>query len=149
MAAVNRVSRTFAVSPPPHVVVDYLKDLGHVAQWDPGTRTCERIDSGPVGEGAYWHNVSTMLGVPAETTYKLCELTDRSVVFVGESRSSTAVGTITVEPAGSGSTVTYEAELEMHGSARLLNPMMKKAFEKRAVGTQRQLTAVLNALVIS
>ena len=54
-----------------------------------------------------------------------------------------------VEPAGAGSTVTYEAELEMHGSARLLNPVMKKAFEKRAVGTQRQLTAVLNALVTS
>ena len=149
MAAVNRVSRTFDVSPPPHVVLDYLKDLGHAVQWDPGTQTCERIDRGPVGEGAYWHNVSTMLGRKAEATYKLCELTDCSVVFVGEGRSSTSVGIITVAPAGSGSTVTYEAELEMHGSARLLNPAMKVALEKRAAGTERQLTEVLNALVTS
>lgn len=149
MASVNRASRTFTVNPPPHIVVDYLKDFGHAEQWVPGTRTCERIDSGPVGEGAYWHNVSRMLGRTAELTYKLCELTDRTVVFVGANTSSTAVDTITVEPAGGGSTVTYEAELEMHGTARLLNPVVRLVFDKRAGETQRQLTTVLNALVTS
>jgi carbon monoxide dehydrogenase subunit G len=140
------VSRTFTVSPPPMVVLDYLKDFAHAEQWDPGTRRCERIDSGPVTEGAYWHNVSKILGRTAEQTYTLDELSERRVVFVGESSSATSVGTITIEPDGAGSVITYEAELQMHGTARLLSPVMKLAFEKLAGDTERQLTAVLNDL---
>lgn len=140
------VSRTFTVSPPPTVVVDYLKDFSHAEQWDPGTQRCERIDSGPVTEGAYWHNVSKILGVTAELTYTLDELTDSKVVFVGENGSSTSVDTITVEAEGNGSVITYEAELHMHGTARLLNPVMKLAFEKMAGDTEKRLAAVLNGL---
>ena len=140
------VSRTFNVSPPPRVIVDYLKDFAHAEQWDPGTRSCERVDRGPVAEGAYWHNVSKILGRTAELTYKLEELTDRKLVFVGENKSSTSVDTITVDAAGAGSVVTFEAELEMHGAARLLNPVMKLAFEKRAGETENRLTTVLNQL---
>ena len=140
------VARTFDVSPSPRVIVDYLKDFAHAEQWDPGTRSCERVDRGPVAEGAYWHNVSKILGRTAELTYKLEELTDRKLVFVGENESSTSVETITVDAAGAGSVVTFEAELEMHGAARLLNPVMKLAFEKRAGETENRLTTVLNQL---
>lgn len=140
------VSRTFTVSPPPTVVLDYLKDFAHAEQWDPGTQRCERVDSGPVTEGAYWHNVSKILGRTAEQTYTLDELTERRVVFVGESSSATSVDTITIEPDGAGSVITFEAERQMHGTARLLAPMMKRAFERLAGDTERQLTAVLNDL---
>lgn len=140
------VSRTFTVSPPPTVVLDYLKDFAHSEQWDPGTQHCERIDSGPVAEGAYWHNVSRILGRTAELTYTLDELSDRKVVFVGESSSATSVDTITIEPDGAGSVITYESERQMHGAARLLNPVMKLAVDRLAGDTERQLTAVLNDL---
>jgi len=140
------VSRTFNVSPPPAVVVDYLKDFGHAEQWDPGTQSCQRVDSGPVVEGSSWHNVSKIFGVTAELNYKLRELTDRKLVFVGENKSSTSVDTITVDAAGAGSVVTYEADLEMHGAAKLLNPAMKLAFEKLAGDAEKQLTTVLNQL---
>jgi carbon monoxide dehydrogenase subunit G len=140
------VSRTFNVSPPPSVVVDYLKDFAHAEQWNPGTRSCERIDTGPVGEGSYWHNVSKILGVTAELTYKLEELTDRRVVFVGENKSSTSVDSITIDAAGAGSVITYESELEMHGAAKILAPVMRRAYEKLAVDTERQMTTVLNEL---
>lgn len=140
------VSRTFNVSPPPGVVVDYLKDFGNAEQWDPGTQSCERVGSGPVSEGAYWHNVSKIFGVTAELTYTLAELTDRKLVFVGENKSSTSVDTITVDAAGAGSVITYEAQLEMHGAAKLLNPVMKLAFEKLAGETEKQMTTVLNQL---
>jgi carbon monoxide dehydrogenase subunit G len=140
------VSRTFNVTPPPDVVVDYLKDFGNAEQWDPGTQSCERVDSGPVSEGAYWHNVSEIFGGTAELTYKLAELTDRKLVFVGENKSSTSIDTITVDASGAGSVITYEAQLEMHGAAKLLNPVMKLAFEKLAGETEKQMTTVLNQL---
>lgn len=140
------VSRTFTVSPPPDLVVDYLKDFQHAEEWDAGTKTCERIDSGPVAEGAFWHNVSKVYGVTAELTYKLEELTDRKVVFVGENQSSRAIDTITVDAQGSGSVITYVAELEMQGTAKLLSPVMKLVFEKLAGDTEKQMATVLNQL---
>ncbi len=142
----STVTRTFTVSPPPQVVVDYLKDFEHAEQWDPGTRRCERIDTGPVVEGAFWHNVSKILGVTAELTYKLEELTPSRVVFVGENQSSRTIDTITVDARGSGSVVTFEGDLEMHGSARILTPLVKLALEKRVGGTEKRMASVLNRL---
>ena len=142
-------SRTFTVTPPPEIVVDYLKDFQHAEQWDPGTRTCERIDSGPVAEGSFWHNVSKIYGVTAELTYKLEELTDSRVVFVGENQLSRAVDTITVEPDGSGSVITHVSDLEMHGSAKLLSPVVKLVFEKMAGDTEKQMATVLNQLPVA
>ena len=42
--------------------------------------------------------------------------------------------------------ITYEAQLHMHGTARLLNPVMRLAFEKMAGETEKQMAAVLNSL---
>jgi hypothetical protein len=42
--------------------------------------------------------------------------------------------------------ITYRNDLEMHGLAKLLNPVMKLAFEKLANDTEKQLTTVLNRL---
>ncbi|MGB0438006.1 MAG: SRPBCC family protein [Mycobacterium sp.] len=141
------VTRTLTVKPSPRVVVDYLKDFGNAVQWDPGTQSCERVDSGAVSEGACWNNVSKIFGFTAELTYKLEELSDRKMVFVGKNKSATSTDTITVEAAETGSVITYVADLEMHGVAMLLNPLMQLAFEKIADDTQKQLTTVLNQLM--
>lgn len=129
--------------------MNYLRDFGNAVHWDPGTQRCERIDEGPVGEGSSWHNVSTIFGVTTELTYTLTELTDRKLVFVGENKSAVSVDTITVDAAGSGSVVSYVAELDMRGPAILLTPVMKLVFEKLAGDTEEQLTSVLNELVTS
>lgn len=140
------VSRTFSVSPPPATVVDYLKDFAHTEDWDPGTQTCTRTDTGAIAEGASWHNVSNIFGVTAELTYVLRELTDDKLVFVGTNKSSTSTDTISVVPDGTGSKLTYHADLEMHGVAKLMNPVMKLVFEKLANDTEKQMVTVLNGL---
>lgn len=140
------VSRTFAVTPPPSTVIDYLKDFSNAEQWDPGTQTCTRQDDGPVGEGSTWHNVSKIVGVEAELTYTLDSLTPDQLVFVGKNDASTSTDTITVEPHDGGSAITYRADLEMHGVAKLLSPAMKLVFEKLANDTEKQMTEVLNKL---
>lgn len=140
------VSRTFAVTPSPATVIDYLKDFGNAEQWDPGTQTCTRQDAGPVQEGSTWHNVSKIVGVEAELTYTLKTLTDDTLVFVGTNNASTSTDTITVEPHDGGSVITYHADLDMHGLAKILSPAMKLVFEKLANDTEKQLTEVLNGL---
>lgn len=140
------VSRTFAVTPPPSTVIDYLKDFSNAEQWDPGTQTCTREDAGPVREGSSWHNVSKIVGVEAELTYTLDRLADDTLVFVGKNDASTSTDTITVEPHEAGSVITYRADLEMHGVAKVLSPAMKLVFEKLANDTEKQMTEVLNKL---
>ena len=140
------VSRTFRVDPAPAAVIGYLADFSHAEQWDPGTVSCTRSDPGPVEVGASWDNVSKVAGVKTELTYTLRRLTGDTLVFVGQNKGATSTDTITVLPDGAGSSITYRADLEMHGAAALLAPAMKLIFEKVAGDTERQLTRVLNAL---
>jgi carbon monoxide dehydrogenase subunit G len=140
------VSRTFSVSPTPDRVIDYLKDFSNAEEWDPGTQSCVRNGEGPIEVGATWHNVSKIVGVKAELTYTLNTLSNRTLVFVGENDSSTSVDTITVDASGAGSVITYQADLEMKGAAKLLSPAMKIVFEKLANDTEKQMTTVLNGL---
>jgi hypothetical protein len=118
------VSRSFSVRPPPDHVVDYLKDFGNAVEWDPGTQRCTRIDSGPIGEGACWHNESKILGVTAKLTYTLDTLGDGHLVFTGQNKSATSTETIYVDAANTGSVISYRNELQMHGPIALLNPVL-------------------------
>ena len=145
------VSRTFTVTPPPRVVVDYLKDFSHAEEWDPGTESCTRNDSGPVRVGSTWHNVSKIAGVSTELTYELTELTDERIVLVGTNDTATSTDTITVVPdqQTGGSEVTYEAVIEMKGAATMGEPLVKVVFEKIGNDTEDDMTTVLNRLVDS
>ncbi len=138
------VSRTFQVTPPPAEVIDYLKDFAHAEEWDPGTETCTQNGAGPVEVGTTWHNVSKIAGVKAELEYELKELTDDRIVLVGTNKSATSTDTISVLPHGTGSEITYRADLEMHGAAALMAPAMKLIFEKLADDTEKQMTEVLD-----
>ena len=45
-----------------------------------------------------------------------------------------------------GSIVTYRADLTMHGAAKLLNLIMKLAFDRSTNDTEKQMTKVLDGL---
>lgn len=140
------VSRTFTVTPPPAVVLDYLKDFANAEEWDPGTESCTRNDSGPVQVGSTWHNVSKIAGVSTELTYELKELADDHLKFIGTNKTATSTDTITVLPKDGGSEVTYEAVIEMNGAAKLASPIVKLVFEKIGNDTEDDMTTVLNKL---
>lgn len=140
------VSRTFTVRTAPGRVVEYLRDFSNAEQWDPGTQSCTRVGEGPIEVGTTWHNVSKIAGVTAKLTYTLRESGNRTLVFVGENDSSTSTDTITVDASGAGSVITYHADLEMKGAAKLLSPAMKLVFEKLANDAEEQMTTVLNGL---
>jgi carbon monoxide dehydrogenase subunit G len=142
----TKISRTFTVDPAPSVVLDYLKDFSHAEEWDPGTEKCQRIDDGPVAVGSRWHNTSKIAGVSTELEYELTELTDSKVVFVGRNDTATSTDTITVVPSGTGSEITYDADIEMSGAAKLATPVVKLVFEKIGSDTEDDMVTVLNRL---
>ena len=140
------VARTFAVNQSVPVVIDYLKDFGHAEEWDPGTKSCTRTDSGPVQVGSTWHNVSVFKGRETELDYRLTELTAVLVKFEGENKTVTSVDTISVQATDDGSAITYHAEIEFHGVAKLATPFLKSEFEELGDRTVEQMTRAINAL---
>ncbi len=140
------ISRTFIVNPEPARVIDYLKDFSHAEEWDPGTESCTRLDDGPVRVGSRWRNTSEIAGTSTELTYELRELTDDTIVFHGVNDTASTTDTITVRPHPRGSEITYEAEIEMKGAAKLATPIIKLVFEKIGSDTEDDMTVVLNRL---
>ena len=140
------MSRTFTVKPTPEVVVDYLADFTHAEEWDPGTESCTRLDSGPIRVGSRFHNESEIAGVSTELVYELVTLDADKVVLRGENDSATSTDTITVTPKDGGSEITYEAVIEAKGIGKLAEPLMKLVFERIGSETETKMTEVLNRL---
>ena len=139
------VQRTFTVSKDPGQVVAYLKDFGNAEQWDPGTVTCVQVSPGQVEEGTTWRNVSKFRGKETELTYRLDKLSEQELVFVGENKTAHSTDTITVIPAGDGSRITYRAQIEFKGLAKLATPFLKSEFDKLGDKTQEQMSRVINS----
>lgn len=140
------ITRTFAVTPDPTTVVDYLKDFAHAEAWDPGTERCTQESHGEIRVGTRWHNVSKIAGVTTELMYTLETLTPGRLVFVGENDSAKSTDTITVQAKGGGSEITYEAVIEPKGPGKLADPLLKLLFERIGTKTEKQMTDVLNGL---
>ena len=141
------VSRTFTVTPPPATILGYLKDFAHAAEWDAGTESCTQNGSGPVEVGTTWHNVSKIAGVTAELGVRAGRGDRRQARAHRQERQLDLDRPRSRSPpSGSGSEVTYEADLQMHGVAKLATPAMALIFEKLANDTEKQMTEVLNRL---
>ncbi|WP_141013354.1 SRPBCC family protein [Nocardioides sambongensis] len=142
------VTRTFTVRPDPAAVLAYLEDFSHAEEWDPGTVSCTREDSGPIRVGSRFHNVSRIAGISTELTYTLERRDETTVEFQGSNDSATTSDTITVVPApdGTGSEITYTAVISMKGVAKLADPAMKLVFEKIGNDTVESMTRALDEL---
>ncbi len=142
------VTRTFTVDHPVEFVVDYLADFSHAEAWDPGTQSCTRTDgSGPIAVGATWHNVSKVLGRETELTYKLEKLEPGHVVLVGSNKTATSTDDITVTATDSGgSEITYTADIELNGAAKLGAPVMKIEMERLGTKTEELMKATFAKL---
>jgi NAD(P)-dependent dehydrogenase (short-subunit alcohol dehydrogenase family) len=105
---------------------DYLADFANTAEWDPGTASAERLDSGEVGLGSAFR-LEVRVGprsVPLDFRIVAFDR-PRRVVLLGESHSVRSKDTVTVVPAADGgSVVTYDADLSLKGPFVLANPAL-------------------------
>lgn len=118
------VERTVTVDTAPEKVWDYLSDFRTTEEWDPPTVTTART-SGDGGVGTTYHNVSQFLGSEQEVDYVVTEYVEGSrLQLAGDAGSMKLLDTITVEPHGTGTSVTYHAEFEPEGAAKLAAPLL-------------------------
>jgi Polyketide cyclase / dehydrase and lipid transport len=116
--------RTFTTITPPDVVFAYLSDFTSAEKWDPGTVECTRID-GDGGVGTRYRNTSSFLGRTTTLEYVAEELNPLSLVhFSGHNEQFTGHDRLRLQPAGSGTQVTYDAQFAFHGASRVAVPLL-------------------------
>ncbi|GAA1949831.1 SRPBCC family protein [Amycolatopsis minnesotensis] len=140
------VERIFTVRKPVDTVIEYLKDFSHSERWDPGTVSCRRTGSGPLGVGAEWHNVTEFRGKKTELTYRLDRAEPGRLVFVGTNKTVTSTDDLTLTALGEGTRVTYRATITFHGLAKLADPFLKREFERLGDEVVSTMTETLEAL---
>lgn len=140
------VERTFTVAKHVDLVVEYLKDFSRAEVWDPGTRSCRRVDQGPVSEGSLWKNVSVFRGRETELDYRLFRLRPDRLTFVGENKTATSTDDLTFRTVPEGTAITYRAHIVFHGLAKLADPFLRREFERLGDEVSRLMPQAINAL---
>jgi carbon monoxide dehydrogenase subunit G len=120
---------TFEVPAAPADAFAYLADFTNAVQWDPGTVESTRADDGPLGVGARFRVVVAFFGrrIPLEYVIEQYE-PDRRLVLGVSGKSVTGRDTITITPSGTGSTIGYEADLNLKGAMRVLDKGLQVTF---------------------
>jgi carbon monoxide dehydrogenase subunit G len=115
----------------PEELFAYLSDFANAKEWDPGVVDASRAGTGPVQVGTEFRLVAAFMGRKVPITYAVTALDPpRSVTFRGENASVVSLDTISFEPRGGGTRVTYDADLRLKGPARLADPVLKLAFNR-------------------
>ena len=124
----------------------YMADFSNARHWDPSVDEASRSSDGPLGRGSTFELVVRFGGRKLPMRYELVSF-DEPRAFVVESRkpSFTSRDTITVSPAGAGSTVHYDALLEFKGAGKLLDPLMQLLFNRTGTKAAAGMRTALNS----
>jgi hypothetical protein len=123
----------------------YMAAFENAARWDPTVKEARRLTEGELGVGTQFAVVSRFGGREVELRYEIVRYEPPRVVELeARNPSFRSHDTITVEPAGTGSLVRYDAELDFTGVRRLLEPVMQATFQRVGRAAEAGLREVLN-----
>jgi carbon monoxide dehydrogenase subunit G len=143
---VAHVSKSVFIPKPVDDVFAYLADFSNTAEWDPGVAEATQTSEGAVGLGSTFDLVTLFRGrrVPVSYEVTLHEPSTR-VVLVGRNKNFTGTDDIGVEAEGDGSRVSWNADFQMNGVAKLLQPFLGGVFEKLSVEAMEGLERTLGS----
>ncbi|HWI43694.1 MAG TPA: SRPBCC family protein [Nocardioides sp.] len=138
------IHRTLELDRTPEEVFSYLQDFTNTEEWDPATVRTERV-SGDGGVGTSYANTSRFLGRETELRYVVEEVErPRRLRLRGENSTVVSNDTMTIVPSASGgSRLTYRAEFEFKGVAKLVAPLLGPAFKRMGDGAEKGLHEAL------
>lgn len=138
--------RNVYTSQPLEKVWAFLSDFTTTEQWDPPTRSTERVE-GDGTTGTVYQNVSTVLGRDAEVTYTVvAHEPPLRLQLRGDAGRVQFLDTIELQPLGEEVRVRYHVDYRLTGIGRLATPLAKKTMEKVADDAAEQMTKVLAEL---
>jgi carbon monoxide dehydrogenase subunit G len=130
----------------PQEAFAYMADLRNFAEWDPGVKAVKQVEGSGGGPGTTFD--VTVAGPGRDLTLRyVTEEHDapRNLLVVARSLTLTSIDRITVEPDGTGSVVTYDADLRLNGVLRIGDLGLRLVFgrigDRAAAGLRRVLGA--------
>jgi carbon monoxide dehydrogenase subunit G len=136
----TRLIETATTSLDPATAFAHVGDFANIDRWDPGVVNAEKVTSGPAGVGTTYGLTLSYGGPTMTMEYRVLELDpDRRIVLEGTGARVHAIDTISFEPVGTGTKITYQADLRLTGIARLAQPFMKSRFAKIGDGAGKGL----------
>jgi hypothetical protein len=125
----------------------YMAAFEHTSEWDPNCVSAERLTPGDVGVGTRFKLVfNPVASTEMELDYEVIEYdAPRRIVLKADTGTIQSTDTIEVEARGGGSAVTYNANLEGEGAAKLAGPLLaigiKRAGQEAESGLEERLNA--------
>jgi hypothetical protein len=124
---------------------DYMADFAHAEDWDPSVSKAARVGETPVGLGAAFDVIARFAGRDVPLRYEIVGYdAPRLVVLEARRPGFVSRDSISVDPAGEGSVVHYDATLAFSGIGRLFNPVMQLIFNRVGAHATRGMQAALN-----
>ena len=124
----------------------YMADLRNFAEWDPGVKAVRQVEGSGGGPDAVF-DVTVVAPGPDLTLRYVTEEHDapHNLLVVARSSVFTSIDRITVEPDGTGSIITYDADLRLNGVLRIGDLGLRLVFgqigNRAAAGLRRVLGA--------
>ena len=141
-----RYVTTVRTAKTPKEVFTYMADLRNFAEWDPGVTAVRQVEGSGGGPDSVF-DVTVAAPVRDLTLRYVTEEYDapRNLLVVARSLVFTSIDRITVEPDGTGSLVTYDADLRLNGVLRVGDLGLRLVFgqigNRAAAGLRRVLGA--------
>jgi carbon monoxide dehydrogenase subunit G len=128
---------------------EYMADLEHFADWDPGVKGVVRAPGPREGAGAAFDVTVAAIGRDLLLRYETMEIdVPRRVKVQADTGTLRSVDVITVhEEPGGGSVVTYDADLSLKGVLRFGDPLLGLAFRRVGDRAAAGLRSVLEGAV--
>lgn len=130
----------------PEDVFTYIDDLSRHGEWQESIVSVAVETDGPTRVGTRATDTRRVPGGPRPVTYEITEHDPpRKASFRGVNGPVRPVGTITVEPVGTGSRVTIHLELVGSGMGKLMAPLAMRQARKQVPKDQARLKARLES----
>ena len=130
----------------PREAFAYMADLRNFAEWDPGVKAVRQVEGSGGGPDSVF-DVTVVAPGPDLTLRYVTEEHDapHNLLVVARSSVFTSIDRITVEPDGTGSVITYDADLRLNGVLRIGDLGLRLVFvqigDRVAAGLRRVLGA--------
>ena len=142
---VARYMTTIQSSLPPAEAFAYMADFSNAREWDPSVPSATRSEEGPVGLGSHFDLNVRFAGRTLPMHYEIVSYEEPTVVVLQADKPTfISRDTITVSQSSGGSTVHYDALLELKGAARLFDPLLQLMFKRTGDNAAAGMRTALN-----
>ena len=134
-----QINITEHIAAPPATVWAFISDLHRIPEWVVGTKKMLSISTDEVGAGTEYRELTQLGPSTSQTTWRITTFRAPSVQ-IHESNSATgnAVLTMTVEPEGSGTRLTFQAAYHLLPMVRPLGWLLEVVMHRKVTNNMRQ-----------